>query len=246
MLNFLFPKECLVCSKTGSWLCRICQKKLYTTLPSCYICRKLSNDFKTHRMCCETNSLDSVKTFWKYNECSKSLVHNFKYKNRFKIGDFLFSLFENKLKKFDFTNSLLVPIPSHKKKTLERGFNPTEIISELIAQKVKANIDFNLLSKKETNSSQASLNYEQREENVKDVFEVNSFAISKIKEYNEIVIIDDTITTGSTLNEVCKKIREALEEEINIKGICLFQGSFKQKNEHSKFLQSNKEKEKEV
>jgi len=229
MLDFLFPKECLVCSKTGLWLCKTCQKNLYPTLPNCYMCKKLSNNFKTHSQCVKANSLESVITLWKYNECSKKLIHNFKYKNRFQVGNFLFSLFESKLKKINFENSLLIPLPSHRKKTLERGFNPTEILCNLIAQKVNAQINTNFVFKKQENISQASLDYCEREKNVENIFGVNTNLIPKIDKYSKIIIMDDIITTGATISEIAKEINEALGKKVVLKGICLFQGSFRKK-----------------
>lgn len=229
MLDFLFPKECLVCLKTGLWLCKTCQKRLYPTLPSCYICKKLSNDFKTHSLCIKEDSFESIITLWKYNECSRKLIHNFKYKNRFQVANFIFSLFESKLKKINFKNSLLIPLPSHRKKTLERGFNPTELLCELIAQKVNTQINTNLIFKKQENLSQASLDYEKRGENVKNVFEINTEAIGEIEKYDNIIIVDDIITTGATMNEISKEIKKNLEREISLKGICLFQGTFRKK-----------------
>jgi competence protein ComFC len=239
MLYFLFPKECLVCFKTGSWLCDKCQKKLVTTLPNCYICKKLSNGYMTHQSCKKTNSLQQVITLWKYNEYSKKLIHNFKYKNRVKVGEFIFSLFEEKLKNIESKGTLLVPLPSHKSKTLERGFNPTEILSVLIAQRIGLEINNRLIIKKKRNVAQASLKYEQRVENVKNIFEINLNEIQILKKYNQILIVDDIITTGATLDEISCEILSNLEFKIEVKALCIFQGSFR-KNEHKKSLQSGK------
>jgi competence protein ComFC len=229
MLNFLFPKECLVCLKVGSLLCNRCKKNLFPTLPNCYICKKLSNGYITHRGCKKQDSLESIITFWKYNEYSKKLIHNFKYKDRFQVSDFLFCLFEKKLEKIDFKNSLLIPLPSHKRKTLERGFNPTQLICQLIAKKFKIDVNYNLVFKKEMNISQASLEYEKRRENVKNIFGINEKEIQKVKKYKQIIILDDIITTGATINEVSSEMKKFLEKDIVIQGICLFQGSFRKK-----------------
>jgi ComF family protein len=198
-------------------------------------------------VCLKEDSFEKIITLWKYNECSKKLIHNFKYKNRFRVADFLFSLFEKKIERINFENSLLIPLPSHKKKMLERGFNPTQIICELISTKVKTNVNLNLVIKKTENVSQASLNYDQRKGNVCGVFEINKDEISKIGKYNKIIVIDDIITTGATMQEVGSILKKALDRDIVVQGVCLFQGSFrKKKNEYSKFLQPNQKKKKEV
>ncbi len=244
MLNFLFPKECLICFKTGSWLCEKCRKNLFNTLPNCYICKKLSNKYQTHSNCKNTNSLKQVITLWKYNQYSKKLIYNFKYKNRIQIGNFLFSLFKQKLEHLDFTNSIFIPTPSHQKKVLERGFNPTEVFCNLIANNLSVNVNSKFLLKKSSNTSQASLQYTERFENVKDIFAVNEKEISNILKYKKIIIIDDIITTGATLNEISRTIKGSLKEDIEISSLCIFQGNFK--NEHQKFLQPNTTKKEKI
>ncbi len=242
MLDFLFPKECLVCSKLGSWLCKKCSKKLVSTLPSCYICKGLSNGYKTHKDCTKKYSLDRITTIWKYNEYSKKLIYNYKYKNRYRVGNFLFSLFENKLSHLGKEKTLLIPIPSYRAKTLERGFNPTQIISELIAKKTGIEVKNDLIMKVRNNLSQASLSYEKRRENINNVFQLNKAEVKKIEKYKKILIVDDIITTGSTLDEIYKILRSSLEKDFPIEALCIFQGSFRRRknNEYKKFLQSNK------
>ncbi len=229
MLNLLFPKECLVCSKVGDWLCPRCKKKLVQTLPQCYICKTISNQYNTHNSCLKDSSFKKITTLWKYNECSKKLIHNYKYKHRFKIGDYIFSLFEDKLKDIDFKDSVLIPLPSHKMKEWERGFNPIENISNLISEKLNIPINTELVKKIQSNESQARLSYEQREENVKNIFFVNKKEVKNISKYKQLVVVDDIITTGATLNEVIFVLRKHISSNVDIHGLCIFQGSFKKK-----------------
>lgn len=227
MLDFLFPKECLVCTKTGLWLCKTCQKNLQATLPNCYICKKLSNDFKTHKECTKENTLSKVITLWKYNECSRKLVHNFKYKHRFRVANFLYCLFEKKLENINFENSLVIPLPSHNKKIRERGFNPPQVICDLISQKFEINVNSKIVFKERENFSQAKLTYEKRESNVKNAYSIKKEEVKKIEKYTRIIIIDDILTTGATIGEVAKVIKKSCDKEVDITGLCIFQGSFK-------------------
>ncbi len=224
MLSFLFPKECLVCLKTGLWLCKTCQKNLFDTLPNCIVCKKLSNGFKTHCVCSKDSCLKSVVTFWRYNEYSKKLVHSFKYKDRYRVGEFLFSLFEKKLDKIDLSSSVLIPLPSHRRKVLERGFNPTQNICEMISEKKRVCIETNFVTKKQAVSAQASLEYSERFENVKDIFSVNEVEVKKVKRFKKILIVDDIVTTGATINELASEIEKEVGNDIEIHGICIFQG----------------------
>jgi competence protein ComFC len=239
MLHILFPKECLICSKIGLWLCKKCQKKLVQTLPTCYICKSLSNKYCTHNGCLDKNSLNKITTIWKYNEYGKSLIHSYKYKHRFQVGDFLFSLIEDKLKTFDMKDSVLIPLPSHKMKILERGFSPTESMCELISEKYKIPVEKEIIFKKQNNTNQASLNYTEREKNVLNIFETEKDRVKNLAKYKQAIIVDDIITTGSTLNEINKVLKECVPEDFNVNALCIFQGIFR-KNESQKSLQSDR------
>lgn len=238
MLNILFPKECLICSKVGNWLCSKCKSKLIRTLPNCYICKTLSNNYITHAKCTKEKTFEKVITIWKYNEYSKKLIHNFKYKHRFQVGNYIFSLIEKELKNINFKNSILIPVPSNTQKIRDRGFNPTQNICQLIQEEEKITIHNNLLYKKTSTFDQASLSYDERRDNVYNLFEVNVQQIQKISKYKQIIIVDDIITTGSTLNEIYKTLKPHIPENIKIYGLSIFQSSFK-KYESKKYLESS-------
>ncbi len=238
MLHFLFPKECFICNKIGDWLCPRCKNKLINTLPNCYICRTLSNNYKTHSKCSSKNTFEQLVTLWKYNEYSKVLMHNFKYKNRFQVGKYIYSLMEDKIQNLDPKETLLIPVPSNIQRLRDRGFNPTQNICESIKERKKVNINYNALYKKTANIHQASLSYNKRQDNVYNTFGLNNQEIKKISNYKKIIIVDDIITTGSTLNEVCRILKPSVAQGVKIYGLTIFQGSFK-KHESERSLEPN-------
>ena len=114
------------------------------------------------------------------------------------------------LKNYD----IIISVPMYKKKKNQRGYNQSELIAREIAKKVK-NIEYrsDILLKIKNTANQSLLNKEQRQENLKNAYEV------KNKEYisnKNILIFDDIYTTGSTANECSKMLVEAGARSIGI------------------------------
>ena len=101
------------------------------------------------------------------------------------------------------TLDALVPVPLHPKKAFIRGYNQSEIIAKGISENHSAKLDTDLIKRIKHSSSQTKKNRFQRWENVDGIFLVNA----KIKNYKHVAIIDDMITTGSTVESIIRALR---------------------------------------
>ena len=105
------------------------------------------------------------------------------------------------------TIDLLVPVPLHHKKKFIRGYNQSEIIAKGIAKKLNVEIDNNILKRNKNTKTQTKKNKLSRWESIQWLFEV-----SEIKNYKHIAIVDDVITTGSTLETIISLINKKYPE----------------------------------
>lgn len=129
------------------------------------------------------------------------LIHHFKYKGVKEIGLTLGKMMASELKKQDFFNGIdmLVPVPIHKKKLRKRGYNQSHYLAEGIS--VVTNIPWrkDLIIKRLNTESQTKKGRFKRWKNVKSSFHLNDH---KLNEEIHILLIDDVLTTGSTI-EAC-------------------------------------------
>ena len=159
-LNFLFPSKCRICYKKGNFeVCENCIKRIRR-----YENIKIIN-FKNR-------NLDSLIYFFKYEDYIRKLILDFKFFNKFYLGK-VFSkiILKNekicgKMKFYD----IIIPVPMHKIKKLERGYNQTEILSEDLAKNLNVLYNKNILVKVVNNKRQSSLSEKERHKNIKNVF----------------------------------------------------------------------------
>ena len=139
--------------------------------------------------------------FYHKNGMLPPLIHALKYNHRQDIGFLLGKLYGKDLKNSDFIRSvdLIVPVPLHPRKEKKRGYNQAEIIANGLSESLSLPVSVGNLIRVVDNPTQTKRSKNQRWENVKDIFDVKNTAAFEGK---HLLLIDDVITTGSTL-EAC-------------------------------------------
>ena len=153
----------------------------------------------------------SIFAFREGDDFSK-IIYQLKYGGMKRLGKFLGEIagrelilqFEKEnLREFD----LLIPVPLYKAKYRERGYNQSDLICNGINKYLEFEFIPDLVERVKHTSTQTKLNREQRINNMKDAFDMNE----KYKDYiygKRIIVADDIVTTGSTMNEVIKVLKD--------------------------------------
>jgi ComF family protein len=177
----------------------------------CLACNKNSIDGQTHPGCRTKSTIDGAFCAVAYKGVVKKLIYNFKYKPYLAdLKNSLVELFYESLiqqeifQKVYQLKPVLVPIPLHAKRLRKRGYNHAELLSEGLAKKLKLETKDLLLRKKET-KSQFGLKLKERKENLKDAFMINPGQKAPAE---NIILIDDILTTGSTLFEAARLLKK--------------------------------------
>lgn len=187
ILDLIFPKNCLECKVSGKYICSSCLKKV----------RK--NGWNSNW----------VYSVWKYQGVIRKAILALKYKYSTDIAEELATHLSRVLKRgnIDLDEACLVPIPLHWYRYNFRGFNQSEEVGKLVAKKMGWNFVPDLLIRKKHTTPQAQLTGSARRQNLRGAFLLNpNYSLSTIR--YPLVIFDDVLTTGSTLLEASKVLRE--------------------------------------
>lgn len=215
-LDFIFPKYCVNCRKTGDYICPGCFPFIsFDFSMICLVCNRPSVDGLTHPGCRGKHTIDGAFCAVAYKGIVKKLIYNFKYKpylsdlKKTLISLFYESLIQNELfmrtiGKLNNSPAVFIPIPLHEKKLKKRGYNH----SELLAQGLSLILNFktiNALQRTKETKTQHGLKLKDRKENLKNAFSINP----KYKIINaDIFLVDDILTSGLTLLEGAKILKK--------------------------------------
>ncbi|MDO8741845.1 MAG: ComF family protein [Candidatus Roizmanbacteria bacterium] len=220
LTDFLFPKFCLGCGYIGVYLCVSCQNKLKPIEQDvCLYCRKPSLFGLTHPGCQKKLNIDGLLALYYYSPILKKIIKNIKYRLATEVWQEFYRIIKPEtIAKLGFYKKLssdfiIQPIPLSKNKYNERGFNQAKIIS-LFFQKFINYPIVNLLVRKKGVLPQAQLgSLRKRYQNVRGSFQVVD---KKLLNNKRVILVDDIVTTGSTVKEAAKILKEAGAKRVYI------------------------------
>lgn len=203
ILNFIYPDTCGICGE-------ICKESL---------CKKCAIEIKKH----EIDLINKNKKMYfnesmhifKYNGIIRQKLIEYKFQDQaYMYKTFAKIILKNKkvcgfLEKYD----IIIPVPIHKKRRLKRGYNQTELVAKEICKNTGLELKTDTLVKQKNIVAQSELNKNERKSNIKNAFKVKNTGkiIGK-----KILLFDDIYTTGSTVNECSKMLREAAVKQIGV------------------------------
>ncbi len=218
----LYPEECIFCHKEGPYLCVECEEYFsLSPVNSCPFCHKFSFLGRTCSACRAVHYLDGVFSFGSYqNYFLQELIKSLKYESVRSLswwgGKMLGKVLANVdqgqrlgcLPRLFTEKALFFSVPLHFWRFHYRGFNQAEeLLKALIKQKTIFAYQANqneFLKRKKFTFPQAKLTEKERKKNLK-----NAFSFSGHLNKQTVFIIDDVSTTGSTLDEVAKTLKQA-------------------------------------
>lgn len=214
-LDFFFPRYCCMCER----------RLALTEKEICATCLRTLN-----RIEYEGGEVHSVieRLFWgripivraasmfQYEgEQTRRILHNIKYFDRPEAATVLARVFARENADTDFFDGIdfIIPLPLAKKKKRQRGYNQTDYIAKGLSVQTGIPVADDVAIRAVNNPTQTHLDHEQRKENVKNIFRlVNP---QKIQGHH-VLIVDDVITTGSTILSFSEEIAKAPSVSISI------------------------------
>lgn len=214
-LSLFFPNLCVVCSrKMGEGEKHICLECL-SLLPKTNYHLQPGNrleEFFAGRIPFERIA---AYTYFVKGGSVQHIIHELKYKNNPDIGSFIGQLCGEGMKGSDFLSSIdyLVPVPLHPKREKKRGYNQSMEICRGISEMTGIAIDSSTLVRIVNNPSQTKHSRFDRWSNVEGIFGLSD---KKIFRGKHILLVDDIITTGSTLEACAQEILKVENSKVSI------------------------------
>jgi competence protein ComFC len=215
--KFIFPPFCPICDnelKRTEIICQRCFDKIhFVSRKKCKICGKPLKSGKICKVCREeTPYFDYVISCGNYVPPFSDIIKTYKYRNRpslsKRLARKLYPYYNSRSDLRDINYLTWVPMSNPEKR--ERGYNQSQLLAYEFS-KISSLKSINILHKTANIPSQTSLPYEKRLNNVKCAYEIRKQTLKSFKgnPENGILLIDDVLTTGSTLNECARKLKEA-------------------------------------
>ncbi|WP_184550001.1 ComF family protein [Mucilaginibacter sp. FT3.2] len=200
-VSLLFPQLCSACNASlvanEHILCSDCRYNLpYTnfhTQPDNIVAQQFYGKI----------SVEAAYALYFFNKGGnvQNLMHHFKYRGMHQIGNLLGNIAGRQLKENLIFNSVdyIIPVPLHKKRLKERGYNQSACFADGLAEKLNATVELDNLIRVVATTTQTHKSRFARFENMQEVFTVDK---PQRLEGKHVLLVDDIVTTGSTL-EAC-------------------------------------------
>ncbi len=220
VLDWILPISCVVCQQVdGHYFCNNCLSYLPWLTNACRLCA-CEMELLTTPICGEClidpPAHDKIIVLFKYEFPIPSLITQFKFRKQLYLGTAFGTVLSEKVKECyegDSYPECIIPVPLHPIRLRQRGYNQAlEIARSLKKNRLK--IDFTRVSRVIATRPQTLIHYDDRRKNV-----VNSFLIAKDFNYQHVAVLDDVITTGSTINELTKTLKKNGVKRVDV--ICV-------------------------
>ncbi len=217
--NQLFPPTCILCGHSGFNsldLCDICYKHLPRNTNHCLCCAEIFEPTITEPKLCGrcvsiTPAFDKVYAPFIHQEEIRYLITGLKFGKQFKNARLLGNLLADFVETSAQMPELIIPVPLHLSRYRERGFNQALEIARTVSLKLTIPIDYGSCSRLKNTPHQTGLTAKKRQQNLR-----RAFSVRKPIKVNHVAILDDVMTTGSTVNALAAELKLAGVKRVDV------------------------------
>ena len=216
-VSLLYPPVCAICGtsiRAGEYLCDQCEAKaLRISAPFCEKCSEpfdgsIKGAFTCANCAHRTIYFEAAVAAYRGRGIVRQIVHEFKYGRhihlRHLVARWLHAALDDERlcgRRFD----IIVPVPLHPARQRERGFNQASLLAELLSAHTAIPLK-PLLERTRYTTTQTALDRSERMENLHNAFRLRKNAnVRGLR----VLLVDDVLTTGSTLNECARILKRA-------------------------------------
>ena len=205
-LDLLFPPECAVCGREGSFLCADCEPRLQRLVqPYCAKCAEPDAEPVCSWCRAKAPAYERIRAPYRYTGPVRDMVHDLKYANIRALAPTLGGLLADYLESQRFSADVLAPVPLHPRRERSRGYNQSHLLAREVSRRIQIPMaDDRLLRSMDTPPQVAMSGREERRQNIDGAFECTGEATGL-----GVLLIDDVVTTGSTMSACASALKDA-------------------------------------
>lgn len=218
MLRFLYPAHCLLCGDAGVRgrdICRACFGELPWNRRPCPRCAAPLPPDAEDRLCgnCLKSlpAWDEAKSPLTYGYPVDRLIQRFKFDGDLPVGRLLAELLADYLAAGSERPDCIVPMPLHPARLTERGFNQAVELALPVGKRLKRPVRLDLCARVRATDVQSKLDAAERKKNLRD-----AFAVKHPVDGKHIAILDDVVTTGTTVESLTRTLKDAGAREVSV------------------------------
>lgn len=223
MVSLVYPRTCAACNQVllnhEILLCMFCEVEIPKTN------YHLMPDNPIEKMFWGRFELESAAAYLHFRKQGgvQKIMHKLKYKGKSDVGTVIGERYGREVAKVDrFKNvDVIVPIPLHRDKQKTRGYNQSEMFGIGLSEGMNVPLSVDNFVKITATESQTKKNRSERWKNVRDVFQVNN---PELLENKHILLIDDIITTGATIEAAALILLQIKGVKISVLGMAVSGG----------------------
>jgi ComF family protein len=198
LIDFIYPPLCLSCRQLlkhgGEYVCPDCWHSIH--VPT----RESTLFVETSEKLVASGVIDSLVSLYVFEKegVFQVIAHNLKYAGVQELGFELGRRLGRSLVENGIRADGIVPVPLHRRKLRERGYNQAELVARGVSEVTEIPVRCDLVRRKKYTKTQTLLSFNERRENMEEAFEVMTLKKSEVRD-KKFVVIDDVVTTGSTM-----------------------------------------------
>jgi ComF family protein len=207
-LDLLFPKWCVGCGKEGEFICRSCREHLVRVRPP--LCPQCGKPQPTGTLCPSCLNwqadIDGIRSPFQFEGVIREAILQLKYRNLRALSETLAELLGDYLTAHPLPGEVLVPVPIHPKRLIERGYNQSSLLVQKLGKLVRLPVvDKSLIRQRHALPQTQTKTVAERRNNVAGAFTCRDQRLKG----RQILLIDDVATSGATLNACAEALKAA-------------------------------------
>ena len=172
---------------------------------ACLIC---ANSISVNQFVCgpcltRTPHFDRTQALFRYEDPIRKMITQLKFHEQLRFAYLCGNLLAQKMQGSAKLPDVIIPVPLHKKRLRERGFNQALEIGRHIQKQLQIPLNYHSLIRHKATEPQSQLPAKQRDHNIKQAFHLKRTIPAQ-----HIVLLDDVVTTGSTVNEIAHTLKK--------------------------------------